>query len=170
LLPDLSVELLDSRLRREVTAHLDACELCSRELRELESVVCLVERYGSVEPPPGLFNAVRNRIESGEVRRERPFWWAWMYSRPARAAAMGLATGAVVLGLVVPAGPPPIPSPSIHPEPAGTVSTALASSIRQHAISASEGPLTDRVAWEAMAQLASLDGEPASSEDTDAVE
>ena len=46
----------------------------------------------------------------------------------------------------------PTPIPLVDGSPNGPTSTALAGSIRQHAISAGEGPLTDRVAWEAMAQ------------------
>src|SRR5205807_8509455 len=98
----------------------------------------LVERYGERQPPPGLFNAVRNRIESGGVVRERPPWWAWLYTRPARAAAMGMAAGALALGLLMPAGhPAPIPAistPSVlaGPGAAPTESSALAFSTRQH--------------------------------------
>lgn len=158
LLPDHSVELLDASTRRAVERHLELCDGCRRELRLLESVVALVEEHGSRTPPPGLFHAVRNRIETGEVPQQRPAWWAWLYARPARAAAMGLAMGAVAMGLFLPVGPThSLPPVGLHPTPisGGLVASGeLATSIRQHAMAAGEGPLADRVAWEAMAQLA----------------
>jgi len=166
LLPDYSVEMLDVRKHREVDAHLQVCADCRGELQALDAVMALVETHGALEPPAGLFNGVRNRIESGDFVRQRPAWWAVFLTRPARAGAMGLAMGAVVLGLVVPTGP----SSQVHrPLPLnpgvgmGSVATGeLGNSIRQHAMSAAEGPLADRVAWEAMAQLATqnvADGE-----------
>lgn len=160
LLPDYSVEILDVRTHREVDAHLQSCADCREELRVMDSVMSLVESHGALEPPVGLFNGVRNRIESGDFVRQRPAWWAVFLTKPARVGAMGLAMGAVVLGLVMPTGPSPqvhVPLP-LNPD-AGVSSVAsgeLGNSIRQHAMSASEGPLADRVAWEAMAQLASL--------------
>lgn len=159
LLPDYSVEILDVRTHREVDAHLQICADCRKELRVLDSVMTLVETHGALEPPVGLFNGVRNRIEAGDFVRQRPAWWVVFLTRPARIGAMGLAMGAVALGLVMPTGPSsqvhaPLP---LNPD-SGVSSVAsgeLGNSIRQHAMSASEGPLADRVAWEAMAQLAS---------------
>ncbi|MFN3650449.1 MAG: anti-sigma factor family protein [Armatimonadota bacterium] len=162
LLPDYSVEILDGRAHQQVASHLELCADCRAELTAMDSVMAMVEELGVRQPPPGLFNAVRNRIESGEVTRERPAWWAWIYSRPARGLAMGMAAAALALGLLVPVGPSDIPPLSIH-EGAGRgsmTSSALAQSIRQHAMSAGEGPVTDRVAYEAMAQLASQDEAP----------
>jgi hypothetical protein len=62
---------------------------------------------------------------------------------------------ALAFALLAPAGPNgmPAPIPLVDTTTSGPTSTALAGSIRQHAISAGDGPLTDRVAWEAMAQL-----------------
>jgi hypothetical protein len=158
LLPEYSVQILDARENREVEAHLAICEGCSSELRAQESAVQLVEQFGGINPPPGLFNAVRNQIESGELRRDRPAWYAFLFSKPARVAAMGMAMAAVVLGLTLPTSEPQHvgPSPVFNNGP-GMSTTAAAgdvtSSIRQHAISAGVGSITDRVAWEAMAQI-----------------
>ncbi len=160
LLPDYSVEMLDSRTQLAVREHLAGCDACREELRALENVVVLVEQYGERQPPPGLFNAVRNRIEAGDFVRERPAWWAFLNTRPARVAGMGLAMAAVAAVAVLPVGgPPQMPDRlAVHPSAGAPVtSTALASSIRQHAMSAVEGPVTERVAWEAMAQLVTLD-------------
>ena len=162
MLPDYSVDLLDARTHRTVETHLSLCEGCRDELRIMDSVMTLVERHGVRQPPAGLFNAVRNQIESGEIRRDRPVWWAWLYSRPARAAAMGMAMAALALGILMPVSTTRLlPSPDLHGDAQVTggmmASGALASSIRQHALSAGEGPLADRVAWEAMAQLVAQD-------------
>jgi hypothetical protein len=168
LLADYSVEMLEARQQRQVDAHLDGCADCREELRILNAVVVLVEEHGALNPPVGLFNGVRNRIEAGDFVRERPAWWAIFLTPPARAGAMAMAMGAVVLGLVVPTGPSRVQQPlPIHvTETSSMASGDLASSIRQHAMSAVEGPLADRVAWEAMAQIAAQnvpdeDGKPA---------
>jgi predicted anti-sigma-YlaC factor YlaD len=164
LLPDYSVEMLEGRARRMVQEHLAGCEGCREELRVQDSVMALVEQHGAHEPPPGLFNAVRNQIESGVVAQQRPAWWAWLYTGPARATGMGLAMAALAVSLLMPSNGPSTPSElvPVHPTVSasrGMATTALAGSIRQHAMSASEGPLADRVAWEAMAQIATQDNE-----------
>jgi anti-sigma factor RsiW len=156
-LPDYSVGILDSRSRAAVERHLEICADCRAELQAQDQVMDLVEQYGFRQPPVGLFNGVRNRIEAGDGKRARPAWWAWLYSGPARALAMGTALGALALALLAPTTPGTTVTPGglpIHPEGNGVTTTALISSIRQHAMAAGEGPLTDRVAWEAMAQLA----------------
>jgi hypothetical protein len=161
LLPDYSMDMLDGRERQDVQSHLTGCEDCRTELRAQDAVIALIEEHGARQPPPGLFNGVRNAIESGVVVREKAPWWAWIYTGPARAGAMSLALGALALGIFLPVGSP-VSTQSlplhIHEGPAITT-TALASSIRQHAMSAAEGPLADRVAWEAMAQLVAQDDE-----------
>jgi hypothetical protein len=149
--------MLDGRQQRQVDAHLDGCADCREELRILNAVVCLVEEHGALNPPVGLFNGVRNRIEAGDFVRERPAWWAIFMTKPARVGAMAMAMGAVVLGLVMPTGPATRVHPPLPMNGTGVGSMAsgeLASSVRQHAMSAVEGPLADRVAWEAMAQIA----------------
>ena len=156
LLPDYSVEMLDGRMRTAVAEHLAVCADCRRELALQESVMTLVEAQGFREPPPGLFNAVRNHIEAGGVAQDARPWWSFVYNRPARALAMSMAVGALALGILLPVNNPRIPSGTIHSAPlirGNTASSELANSIRQHAMSASDGPLADRVAWEAMAQL-----------------
>jgi hypothetical protein len=148
--------MLDGRAHREVEAHLAECPACAAELKAQNEAMSLVEQFGAVNPPPGLFNAVRNRIEAGDFQRERPAWWAFLFTKPARAGAMGLAMAAVAAGLFLPAGPSSTPGP-LPPfiSNGGTVaeSAQVTLSIRQHAMSAGQGTLTDRVAWEAVAQL-----------------
>ena len=170
LLPDYSVELLDTRTHRAIEEHLAGCGDCRAELRALDAAVAMVETYGVRQPPPGLFNAVRNRIESGELRRERAPWWAFLYSGPARGVALAAAMSAVIMGLLMPA-----PTSTnvgfgdggtfVRP---GTVARGeVAMSIRQHAISAAEGPLTDRAAWEAYAQIFAQDRDQDGDQDKD---
>lgn len=158
LLPDYSVKMLDGRAQREVEAHLTQCEGCRAELKAQDDVMALVEQFGGVNPPVGLFNAVRNRIEGGDFVRERPAWWAFLLSRPARVGAMGLAMAAVMAGLLLPTGESSLPSlPVTATTNRGEMASELASSIRQHAMAAGQGPLADRVAWEAMAQMVTQD-------------
>lgn len=156
LLADYSVQILDGRTHQLVESHLHLCVGCKEELRVMDSVMSLVEEHGTLAPPPGLFNAVRNQIEAGQVTRQRPAWWAIFLTPPARVAAMGMAMGAVALGLLMPTTSTSLtPTLDPHLPIAGQVASGeLSSSIRQHAMAATEGPLADRVAWEAMAQLA----------------
>jgi hypothetical protein len=162
MLADYSVDLLDRRTTEGVKTHLETCADCAEELRILEGVVALVEQYGERQPPVGLFNGVRNRIESGDMVRERTPWWAWLIA-PMKGAAMGAATAALALAMLLPNGKTPVPGPlDMHTEsgPGGrTASSPLAQSIRQHAMSAGRGTLTERVAWEAMAQLVTQDSD-----------
>lgn len=157
LLADYSVQILDGRTHRQVESHLQICAGCKEELRVMDAVMSLVEEHGPLAPPPGLFNAVRNQIETGQVTRQRPAWWAIFLTTPARVAAMGMAMGAVALGLMMPTtSTTPTPRLDPHLPAVGQVATGeLSGSIRQHAMAATEGPLADRVAWEAMAQIAS---------------
>lgn len=156
LLADYSVGILEAREHREVETHLASCAACREELRIMDAAVALVERHGVRQPPPGLFNAVRNRIEAGDVRQERPaWWWLWLNSTPARVSGMTVAVAAVAAGFLMPVQTPEVPSIPVHVS-AGVGSVAnndLGNSIRQHAMAHMEGPLADRVAWEAMAQL-----------------
>jgi anti-sigma factor RsiW len=154
-LPEYAEQCLDGRTRRAVEGHLGGCGECRSELEAQEAAVALVGRYGALNPPPGLFNAVRNQIESGAVARERAPWWSFLLTAPGRAGAMGLALSALALGLWLPTGAPgPTPTlPMVSGAGQGEVASELVSSIRQHAQAAGQGTLTDRVAWEAMAQL-----------------
>jgi anti-sigma factor RsiW len=164
-LADYSVGIPRGREEREIRAHLAACAECRAELRAIERAVELVERHGALVPPAGLFHAVRNRIEGGAAPRERPAWWGFLYSRPARVAAMGVSIAAVLLGLLLPAGAPTTPTLPVTtlPGQGGPVASELASSIRQHAMSAGRGTLADRVAWEAMAQILTQEKEAGAS-------
>jgi hypothetical protein len=164
LLPEYAVQLLDARARDAVERHLEFCVGCRAELKAQDDVMALVEQYGARQPPVGLFNGIRNRIEVGDGARPRPAWWAWLFRRPARVLAMSTAVGALALALLMPTPSGTLsssPGIEIHQDTGNEVtSTALASSIRLHAVSAGEGPVTDRVAWEAVAQLATQDGSP----------
>lgn len=157
VLPDYAVRGLNGRVHRGVEAHLAGCAECRAELAAQEEAVRLFERYGALAPPPGLFNAVRNEIQAGAVARDRAPWWSFLLTRWGRGAATALAACALAMGLMLPTGAPgPTPSlPMVAGDGGGQVTSELVSSIRQHAQAAGQGTLTDRVAWEAMAQLVS---------------
>jgi hypothetical protein len=165
MLPDYSVDMLDERTHNLVSEHLAVCSDCRAELVIQESVMSLVETHGVREPPPGLFNAVRNRIESAHIAQAAKPWWSFLWTAPVRGLALVGSAAVLVLGLMMPVSTPHIPEGSLHPSldiGRASASSELANSIRQHAMSAAEGPLAERVAWEAMAQLAEspdLDGE-----------
>lgn len=165
MLPDYSVDMLDDRTQNLVSEHLAVCSDCRAELVIQESVMSLVETHGVREPPAGLFNAVRNQIETGNIAQASKPWWSFLWTAPVRGLALAGSAAVLIAGLMMPVTNPRIPEGSLHPTldiGKAAASSELANSIRQHAMSAAEGPLAERVAWEAMAQLAEtpdLDGD-----------
>jgi len=162
LLPDYSVELLTGPSREALQTHLAGCEDCRQALRELDESLTLVERFGGVNPPPGLFNAVRNEITRPDFRQtQRPWWWSWLHAPSLRAVAMTAAAAALAFSLIsLRGGVNGGSQPESLPLTLSLTSqnrSAVASAIQQHALSATEGPLGDNVAWEAMAQLAEME-------------
>src|SRR5229473_7939098 len=98
---DYSVGLLRTREIVQVEGHLAACAACAREWRELQAVLGIVERFGSREPPPHLWNGVFNRI-TAEAAPAAPGFWDRLLSIPGRwiaGTATGLATAALVAAL-----------------------------------------------------------------------
>jgi anti-sigma factor RsiW len=147
---DYSVGLLRAGEAEQVRTHLSTCGDCGREWREMEAVMGMVERLGSREPPPHLWNGVYNRITQ-EERRESAPWWEWLLRGPRRLVA-GTATGLAAAALVA-----AFYFSSV--KPAGDVwsrytdagSTAVA--VQQHAMLAGAEPFADDVGLEAYAQL-----------------
>src|SRR5229473_3529012 len=88
---DYSVGLLRTREIVQVEGHLAACAACAREWRELQAVLGMVERFGSREPPPHLWNGVYNRITAAAAPAAAPFWHR-LFGVPGRLIA-GTATG-----------------------------------------------------------------------------
>lgn len=158
LLPDYSVDLLTGRNLDEVQHHLADCEPCRQELRALDAAATLIEQHGAVNPPAGLFNAVRNEIASPEFRRDRPSIWNWFQAPPVRALTMTAAAAALAFSLFSLRAPGPVNAPGGLPLALNDSNrSAIAMVVRQHAMSAADGPLADNVAWEAMARLAELE-------------
>lgn len=161
-LADYTVDALEASQRRQIQVHLAACEPCREELRVLEQVGAWVEVAGRREPPPALFQAVRNRIEQGDLAQESLGWRRFFNLRPVQFASVTLAAGMVIAALIAPVGTRPLPpSPEPHSTAAFGSQVArgpLAGSVRRHAQASARGPLAERVAWEAMAQLADRGG------------
>jgi anti-sigma factor RsiW len=161
--PDLDAGHLPPQEAAGVEEHLRACAACRTEREAGLRLAALLSGAGAVEPPPGLFNRVRAEIESGALPQlARPWWYWWLDSRPARGLAVGMAAAALALGLILPTGSVQLTGEPLEMHPAASVrlarggrvtSSALAGSIRQHAMSAGAISLPDRVAWEATAQL-----------------
>src|SRR5438067_13223247 len=84
---NLSVGLLRPGEARQVEDHLAACAVCGREWRELQAVLALVERHGSREPPPHLWNGVYNR-STAEPAPAAPGFWERLLAAPARLIAV----------------------------------------------------------------------------------
>ncbi len=68
--------------RARVDRHLDGCERCRRELRELRETVALLRRLPEPDPPADFADAVMRRIRAAEGRRS----WLARWRRAARAA------------------------------------------------------------------------------------
>jgi anti-sigma factor RsiW len=57
--------------RALVDAHLDACESCAAELKELRGTIALLRSLPELEPPKGLAGRVMARIQAGEAQPSR---------------------------------------------------------------------------------------------------
>ena len=141
---DYSVGLLRTREREQVEGHLAACAACAREWRELQAVLGMVERFGSREPPPHLWNGVYNRITAEAAPMAPPFWQR-LWGVPGRliaGTATGLAGAALFAALYF--RPIPLPQPPMWPS---------AVAVQRHAMLAGFEPFADQVGLEAYARL-----------------
>jgi hypothetical protein len=98
---------LDARERGQVARHLEVCAECSRELRELERTVALLQDLPRPEAPPALADSVIARVRAGEAE---PRGLAWLWTRLGAPdvtlpLAAGLAGLALLLGLHVEQAP-----------------------------------------------------------------
>lgn len=105
LLPEYSAEALSRQQTERVRAHLEGCAACAGEWAKLGSALRLVEQFGAVEPPPGLWDVVYRQIQA-EAREGQPAgrarsWWAGIFMplAGARMAQAGLAAAALVAAL-----------------------------------------------------------------------
>jgi hypothetical protein len=137
--------MLRAREAEQVEAHLTACADCAREWRELQAVMGLVERLGSREPPPHLWNGIYNQITADAPRETPGFWDRWLV-RPRRlvaGAATSVAAAALLTALLF-GRPAPVPDGIGTGDPGGT-----AMAMQQHAMLAGGEPFADEVGLEA---------------------
>lgn len=146
---DYSVGLLRARESEQMAAHLAACADCGREWRQLQAVLSLVERCGSREPPPHLWNGVYNRITTEKASAPPSFWERLLgaRSRLIAGAATGLAAAAVLVSLHFSGGS----TGQLSPVPWPTTASGVA--VQQHAMLEGLDPLADEVGLEAYARL-----------------
>jgi anti-sigma-K factor RskA len=152
LLPDYSVGLLKPRQGEAIAAHLEGCASCSREWQALQNVVGLVAQFGALEPPPGLWNGVFNRITADEPAPARAFWWPQLWAHPRRLIASAVAT--VVIGGGVWYTTSRGGFPTVGPDRADV---EMAGAVSEHALASSDGIFADRTGLESMAVLASFE-------------
>src|SRR5439155_23760529 len=130
---DYSVGLLRAREQEQVEGHLAACPVCERVWRQFQAVMGLVERHGSREPPPHLWNGVYNRI-TAEVAPASPGFWERLFGRPQGLIA-GTATGIAAAALLVAlAFRPPLPTWDDVPGPAAPIGAQMAMAVQRHAM------------------------------------
>jgi hypothetical protein len=171
LLPGYSAEALSRQRMRRVREHLEGCAACAGELARLGGVMRLVERWGGVEPPPGLWQAVSLRIgaEARGARRERHAWTWWSSFLPlhpaARLASAGIAAAALVAlfwGARVPEAPRPdgqqgvmivVTIPTLAREP------EMVAAVQQHSLASAGLFLADRAGFESVVQMVRRHGD-----------
>src|SRR5687768_9930276 len=149
-LADHSVGMLPPREAEQMEAHLTTCAGCAREWRELQAVMGMVERLGSREPPPHLWNGVYNRI-TAEPRREHAGLWERWLRRPRwliTSAATGAAAAALVTALLFTRPTSVEPGLGTFPVTGQSVVT-----IQQHARVSEMEPFADEVGLEAYGLL-----------------
>jgi anti-sigma factor RsiW len=148
LLPDYSVGLLKPRDERVIASHLESCPGCHREWQALEDTVALVEQFGAVEPPPGLWNGVYNRLTGQAPEPVAPSPWARLWRRPARVFGTAVLAVALAAGLWF----------SNLPHPPGVTDHEMNAAIREHALASADALFADRAGLESVAILASGSG------------
>ena len=152
LLPDYSVGLLKPRQGEAITAHLGQCPRCAREWQALQDVMGLVERFGALEPPPGLWNGVYNRIMADEPAPARVFAWPRLWAHPRRVVATAVAAVTVAGGVWFTTHLGGFPT--VTPDQADM---ELVGAVREHAFASSDGIFADRAGLESTAVLASYE-------------
>lgn len=134
-LADYAVGLIEGRERDEMERHLQACAACQRELRALQRTGALLNALPLEEPPPGLWDAVRDEIETPARESARAPWWEW-FRLPRLAYAT--AAAAIIVTAVV------LMTPQ-HSPPAGEAAER-ADYIERHEMLAWHDPLSDKAA------------------------
>jgi predicted anti-sigma-YlaC factor YlaD len=148
-LPDYGVGLLRPREEEAIASHLRACAACRSEWQALERVVSLVEEFGALEPPPGLWNGVYNRIVEDAPERVAPSLWRRLWTRPVRWAGSAVATAAILTTVWLTVNPL-----GLHGLPPNEADHALTAAMGEHAIASADGLFADRAGLESLAVLA----------------
>jgi hypothetical protein len=149
---DYSVGLLHAREQEQVANHLTACTTCEREWRQFRAVIGLVERHGSREPPPHLWNGVYNRI-TAEAEVASPGFWERLLG-PSRRLIAGTATGVAAAALLVALSfHETLPYRDDVPGPAAPIGAQMAMAVQRHAMLSGAEPFADQVGLEAYAFL-----------------
>ena len=129
-LAEHAVGLLDGRERGDVERHLQACVACQRELRALQRTDALLNALPLEEPPPGLWDAVRQEIKTPA----RAPWWEML--RLPRLAYAGLAAAIIAIAAVV----------FMQQRPPAVKEMEEANFIERHEMLAWNDPLSDKAA------------------------
>jgi len=152
LLPDYSVGLLRPRQGEAIAAHLERCPGCAREWQALQNVMGLVEQFGALEPPTGLWNGVFNRITAEEPAPRRGLAWPRLWAHPRRAMASAVAAAALAGGVWF-----ATTMGGFSPHGPDVEDVELVGAVREHALASSEGIFADRAGLESLAVLASYE-------------
>jgi len=148
-LADYSVGLLNPRQGAQIDAHLAACAACTREWQALQDVMGLVEQFGALEPPPGLWHGVYNRIVEDAPASAPASLWQRLRARPARAIGSAFAAVSLAAAAWFYAVPPTVPP--------GAPEAGMVVAVREHALASSEALFADRTGLESLALLASYE-------------
>jgi predicted anti-sigma-YlaC factor YlaD len=145
LMPDYLEGCLKGVQHLEMRHHLEGCAGCRGELGVHQRVLALVKVSEALEPPPGLWNGVRNRIGRPEpranfVRR----WFGTTFSKPLNAASALAALAA--LGAMLLSSSPTSQPPVWQPPGVAVQNVSAAGFLQQQTVQDAREPLADRVA------------------------
>lgn len=151
LISDYSVGGLSKTVEVGVREHVAACPKCARELDRLMLVMSAVEEdFAPVEPPPGLWHGVYNRIAERPIRARRDYF-GYLFLRSRRLLSLGVGAvalaGALIFGI------------SIHkPDTAQLPEPAAVEYVQSHIASSANDPFADRVSLGFVESLPSAGG------------
>lgn len=164
-LAEYSAGLLPPRQGAAIASHLERCSACAREWKSFQGVLGLVGQYAALEPPPGLWNGIYNRIVTEAPEPAARSWWQRLWglsapdttARPERRGArvMGPAIATAVLAGVVWLYQGETRAP-------GQPDREIVVAVREHALASSDALFADRAGLESLAVLASFEASPAS--------
>lgn len=115
-----------------VEEHIASCKTCASELERIEKIISHVEAIQPINPPPGLWNGVQNRITVAPTRTNP--WRGWL-ATPRRALVLGIGTAAIAVTVFL----------GVMPQHTSLHDAGSSEFVAEHVSAASQDVFADRI-------------------------